>query len=315
MTAPSPLHRATAAARRHWSDTTGAQRFLYAAGAALMASGLVHLGVFLVDGGPWSGPVSWRKPVTFGLSFGLTALTAGWILQFVPGRHGARWLVAGPLGAASAAEVGLVSLQQWRGVPSHFNDAAPFDAAVFALMGVAVAFIVAALVALTVWCLRPLTAPPSLAWAIRLGLLLLLVSQGIGGALIANGSATIGAAGAGKVPHAITLHAVQVLPALALLLRAGRLSERRRVLAVGVGALGYASLSAGAVLQAAAGRAPLALVPGTATLGAVGAALLVGAAGWALLAALHRPGRATGIGRASAGTRPRSSSTSRRAAW
>ncbi len=50
------------------------RRFLYLVGALLVSSGLFHLGVFLVDGGPWAGPLSWRKPVTFGISFGLTAL-------------------------------------------------------------------------------------------------------------------------------------------------------------------------------------------------------------------------------------------------
>ncbi len=40
----------------------------------LVLSGLAHLGVFAVDGGPWTGPVSWRKPVTFGLSYRVTLL-------------------------------------------------------------------------------------------------------------------------------------------------------------------------------------------------------------------------------------------------
>ena len=32
------------------------QRLAYVGGALLMLSGLVHLGVYLVDGGPWTGP-------------------------------------------------------------------------------------------------------------------------------------------------------------------------------------------------------------------------------------------------------------------
>ena len=40
---------------------------LYRATALLLIfSGLLHLVVFAVDGGPWNGPLSWRKPVTFG---------------------------------------------------------------------------------------------------------------------------------------------------------------------------------------------------------------------------------------------------------
>ena len=36
-----------------------------------MTSGFFHLGVYALDGGPWEGPVSWRKPVVFSLSFGI----------------------------------------------------------------------------------------------------------------------------------------------------------------------------------------------------------------------------------------------------
>ena len=47
---------------------------LYAAGVLLTASGLFHLGVWAARGGPWYGPLAWRKPILFGLSAGLTAL-------------------------------------------------------------------------------------------------------------------------------------------------------------------------------------------------------------------------------------------------
>lgn len=41
------------------------------------------------------------------------------------------WLLAGALSLANTGEVFCVALQQWRGVPSHFNNSTPFDAAVF----------------------------------------------------------------------------------------------------------------------------------------------------------------------------------------
>jgi hypothetical protein len=53
-----------------WTEGRRIERVCYLIGAALIASGLSHLAVFAVDGGPWEGPVSWRKPTTFGLSFG-----------------------------------------------------------------------------------------------------------------------------------------------------------------------------------------------------------------------------------------------------
>src|SRR5918993_4166544 len=121
--------------RRYWDERTSYQSFLYAAGVLLLASGLVHSVVFLLDGGGWDGPLSWRKPILFGFSFGITVLSLGWVLSFLPRRRRLGWLLAGPLGVASVAEVLLITMQRWRGVPSHFNEATAFDAAVFNAMG------------------------------------------------------------------------------------------------------------------------------------------------------------------------------------
>ena len=66
-----------------WVEGRRIERLAYLAGAGLALSGLVHLGVQAVLGGPWLGPVSWRKPVTFGLSFGLTVLSVTWVASFL----------------------------------------------------------------------------------------------------------------------------------------------------------------------------------------------------------------------------------------
>src|SRR5215216_6688922 len=50
---------------------TQQQRFLWWCGTLLMASGLAHAVVAVIDGGAWWGPVSWRKLTVFGLSLGL----------------------------------------------------------------------------------------------------------------------------------------------------------------------------------------------------------------------------------------------------
>jgi hypothetical protein len=51
--------------------------------------------------GPWQGPVSWRKPVVFGLSFGTTILTLGWLLTFFGIRKATGWVLLSVLGIAS----------------------------------------------------------------------------------------------------------------------------------------------------------------------------------------------------------------------
>src|SRR4051812_9304080 len=65
-----------------WSGARPAERLAHAVGLVLILSGLVHLAVFAVDGGPWYGPVSWRKPVTFGLSFGATLIAVTWVTSY-----------------------------------------------------------------------------------------------------------------------------------------------------------------------------------------------------------------------------------------
>ena len=232
------------------------QRFAYACAGLLLLSGMFHGIVFLVDGGPWEGPVSWRKPVVFGLSFGITLATIAWIVGFLRMRKVTGWLVLGTLSVASVLEVFLITMQRWRGVPSHFNESTAFDSAVFSSMGLLVSLVALMAIVVTVRSFGHIDAPASLAWAIRLGLVLLLVSQVVGVQMIAEGGNTFGAAGALKVPHAFTLHALQVLPALALLLVVAEYTERQRLEIVALGGIGYGALIASVMVQTYAGLAP-----------------------------------------------------------
>lgn len=103
--------------RRAWQDRRPYQTFSWIAGAALMLSGIVHFGVFVIDGDPWQGPLSWRKPVTFGLSFGLTTVTLAWLAGMLRYRRTLAVATA-TVAVTSAIEVFLVTMQKWRGVPS-----------------------------------------------------------------------------------------------------------------------------------------------------------------------------------------------------
>ncbi|HEX6149865.1 hypothetical protein [Nocardioides sp.] len=259
------------------------QRFGYLCGGLLILSGLFHGVVYLVDGGPWEGPVSWRKPIVFGLSFGITLATLTWFMAFLRPRRWLGWLVVGVFAFASVGEVFLISMQKWRGVASHFNEATSFDGMIFSLMGMLVGLVALVIVAVTIWAFAQLDAPPSLALAIRLGLVLMLASQGVGVQMIVEGGNTFGAEGALKVPHAFTLHAVQVLPALALLLLASpEHTERRRIEILSLGAVGYAALIASTMTQAYAGRSPFDLAALSSALALLGLGLLLVSAGFTL---------------------------------
>ena len=178
------------------------------------------------------------------------------------------------LAVASVGEVFLISMQKWRGVASHFNENTAFDTSVFSMMGMLVALVAIVSVVITIRSFLRSEAPPSLAWAIRLGLVVMLVGQAVGVQMIAEGGNTFGAAGALKVPHAVTLHAVQVLPALALLLAVSDFPERLRLRVVALGAIGYGCLITATMVQTYAGRGPLDPEFGSSAIALVGLALL-----------------------------------------
>lgn len=271
-----------------FTPTQRYQRFAYTCAALLVLSGVFHGVVYLIDGGSWEGPVSWRKPVVFGLSFGITLATLTWFMGFLRPRKAIGWVVIGGLAVASVGEVFLISMQKWRGVASHFNEDTNFDAAVFSMMGLLVSLVGLLTVVIAIWSFVRIDAPASLAWAIRIGLVLMLVSQAVGVQMIVEGGNTFGAEGALKVPHAFTLHAVQVLPALALLLGLSDNSEARRIRIVLLGAAGYAVLIASTAVTTYSGEGPLELAVLTSVLGLVGLGILAVSAVLALRGALSR---------------------------
>ena len=271
-----------------FTPVTSHQRFAYGTGALLVLSGAFHAVVFLVDGGSWEGPVSWRKPIVFGLSFGVTLITLSWIVGLLRTKRATGWAILGLFSVASFGEVFLVSMQKWRGVPSHFNESTDFNGLVFSMMGMLVALIAVLTVIIVIRSFGTMDAPTSLRWAVRSGLVLMLVSQAVGVQMIAEGGNTFGSEGALKVPHAFTLHVVQVLPALALLLLVANLSERRRVEVVALAGVGYGALIASSMLQAYGGRSPFDLDPSSTILAVAGIGLLGFCAAFALRAAVGR---------------------------
>lgn len=240
--------------------------------------------------------MSWRKPIEFGLSGGVTSITLAWVLGRLPRSSIVDWMIA--IGVAFLVpETIFVDLQQWRGVPSHFNVRTPFDAAIFDAMAVGIGVVGLAILLATVRSLGRVSAGPATALAIRLGLLFLMIGQVLGGLIIVNYFSTdvpiesasiVGAAGQLKVPHALALHGVQVLAILAVILERTRVSARAAAIAVGSCALGYGLLLAAATLQTYSGLSPLALSP-LALLASLVGAVLVGGPYLRGVAALLRP--------------------------
>lgn len=269
---------------------TRAQKLMLIGALAFLASGLVHVAVWLLAGLPaLEGPVSWRKPIVFGLSTGVLSLSLAWVIGFLP--QTTRLVGQTALYVALiAGELVLIAMQQWRGVGSHFNRASAFDGAVFTTMGVMIVIVSIIIGMWTIALFKPITADRDSAFAARAGMLLLNAGNVMGAGLAAWGSIQaavglppniFGEAGQMKVPHAVALHAIQVLPIIALMVR--RYAQHTRL--VRVATVGYTGVFVFTLVQTFSGRAPLDVTPAStlllaASIGLMGWAVLRGAIAW-----------------------------------
>lgn len=288
--------------RVFWTDGRPVERLAYLVGAVLLLSGLAHLGVQTVAGGPWDGPVSWRKPTTFGLSFGLTVISVTWVASFIRLPDRRRTALLGAFLGASVVEVVLVSLQAWRRVPSHFDFQSRFDTVVSMTLAAGGGVLFAVLGALFVHALQAQPVlDPVLRAGIRLGLGALLAGLVVGAVMIGIGSALVRAgdpeaayhgAGVLKLAHAVGLHGIAVLPGLAWL--SGLSRDRRRPVerwtVLRVGASGYLGVFGCAVAAGVRGSLGPVTVTGLLLAGSVlVSALAMASAG--LFGGRRAPGR------------------------
>jgi hypothetical protein len=249
----------------------------------LVASGLLHAAIWAVTGGPWEGPVTWRKPILFGISGGLTALSTGWAWAQLPWRRGDRWLAAATAWSL-LVEVALIDLQAWRGVASHFNRSTPLDSFLYDAMGGLILFVTLVATDLMIRFFRqPTPLAPDMLLAARAGLVFLVWSCLLGIWVSVNGDMRLerglepegfGLAGVPKFPHGAVIHAIQWLPLLAWAARRASLSEPARLRLVAVATLGTAIVGGYALVQTLMGRPRFDVTPGTGALLAGGAACL-----------------------------------------
>jgi hypothetical protein len=239
------------------------QLIMFVAGVLLLASGLIHVVIWVVDGSSLSGPVSWRKPILFGFSAGVTVISLAWVAGKMKRHVSDLWML--PLfSAAMLIEVGLITMQQWRGVASHFNRSTPFDANVLSWIEYLIIFASLVIAALTWRSFGQLATNRDMALAIRGGMSLLLfaclfgfVMVGYGNYRVAMGYAPeiFGAAGVMKFPHGMPIHAIQYLPVLSWLLRKLGLEAPDRRFAIGCALASIVSFTAFSLLQTFTGRA------------------------------------------------------------
>jgi hypothetical protein len=222
----------------------------------------------------------WIKPMKFMASITIFLWTVAWFMPETQPRPRARAIVRWTIASAMVIEIVMITMQAWRGTTSHFNIATAFDAAVFNIMGIAIALNTAAIV-LFWWIIRRDTPPrrAGYIWGIRLGVLLFLVASIEGGLIVGNNAHTVGAADGGpglpfvnwsteygdlRVAHFFGMHALQALPLLGFVLdRTTRSRQpsvnsvaRNSVIAVSIL---WLAVTAGLLYSALEGRPLLAL--------------------------------------------------------
>jgi len=263
-------------------------------GVVLVASGLAHVAVWGALGGPWEGAVSWRKPILFGISGGLTSLSLAWVWSKLPWRRGDA-VLARLTAAALVVEVALIDLQRWRGVASHFNRTTPLDSILYDAMGILILFVSAIAVDLCIRLfLQGVDLEPDARLAARAGMLFLVVSCALGIWVSVHGDVRVaagleperyGAAGVPKFPHGSVIHALQWLPVLAWGAARAGMSPRRRRQIVTLATAGTLLVLVYSLIQTFSGRSRTDAEPASAAILAAGAILLAVpaaavAAGW-----------------------------------
>lgn len=190
-------------------------------------------------------------------------LSLGWLVGKLKHRFGDGLLLSG-FSLAMTAEVALITMQQWRGVPSHFNRATDFDSAVLFGVESLILFATIVICELTRRCFQDhVTNASDMRLAIRGGMSLLVFACLLGFVLVAYGNSRMavdadpgiyGKAGVMKFPHGVPIHAIQFLPALAWCLRRFDIGEEDRRFAVGCSLISIVSFTAFSLLQTFSGR-------------------------------------------------------------
>ncbi len=258
LAAPSLAER-----HRVWHQTTLALGLLLAVCVALA----------LVDERTLLGVSVWSKPIKFSLSLAVYFATMAWFAPLLPDGYFETWrgraLTWVPV-VCGVAEMVYIVAQAARGEASHFNTSTSFQATMYSLMGAGAV----ALVSATLWMgcaiLHRHRLRDPLALAVGLGFVATFVlGGGFGGYLGGQSAHWVGgtASDAGgmalfkwsrdggdlRVAHFFGMHAMQVLPLLALLLprRLPRVTANGIIIAI---TLVYAAFSAWTFVQAVAGQ-------------------------------------------------------------
>ena len=255
----------------------------------------VYIVAAILDPRIITGMPAFVKPLKFILSSAIYLSTFLWLLTLVQGRR--RWvsIVAFITSLGFLVENVIITIQAIRGTISHYNLATPLDATLFSLMGGFVTLIATMNLVLGIWLLFQRLPDRTLAWGIRLGLIICAVGiwsaflmttiptpaqqaqMAAGSAPTAFGAHSVGVEDGGpglpflgwsteggdlRVAHFVGLHAMQVLPLLGFLLirpaARRRWSSSQRTALVIIGGVAYLAWTLLLIWQALRGQSVIA---------------------------------------------------------
>lgn len=207
---------------------------LFYFGALLLILALLFLLLSYTTTIQVAGVNAWFKPFKFAASIGILSLTVAWLLGYLhPMRE--KGIVEWGLVISLGLEIIYIVWRAYRGEASHFNVSTPFNAIMYGLMaaGATFATLMVGIVAIRFFLNSFPELHPSYLLAIRAGLLIFIVFSFQGFAMGSRMAHTVGAADGGpgipilnwstiagdlRIAHFLGMHALQILPLLAVLL-------------------------------------------------------------------------------------------------
>jgi hypothetical protein len=179
-----------------------------------------------------TGVNPWIKPAKFAASITIFAWTMALILYYFLEKPRRVKVYSTVFATAMLVEMTIISIQAARGTTSHFNVfSSPLNAILFSVMGVFITIILITLIVLLIdFFIQKTNLSRPMLWAIRLGLLLMILGSLEGFLMTSMLSHTVGAADGGpglpgvnwstvagdlRVAHFLGMHALQIFPLLA----------------------------------------------------------------------------------------------------
>ena len=176
------------------------------------------------------GVNAWNKPFKFAFSIMLYSWAMAWYCYYLPSFNISlfNWAVIILLGF----EIIYITIQAWRGQPSHYNMSSTLYLVLFQLMGLAATLVTlyTGYIGFLFFVTNFPDMPLAYIWGIRLGIVIFVIFSFEGALMGARMSHTVGGKDGGigipllkwskefgdlRVAHFIGMHALQVLPILA----------------------------------------------------------------------------------------------------